>query len=93
MVLMKERFINPEEFYFFGGDKKLLCCSITIELLESALDNFNDSLQVSENLMGYWLNDISNPIKELSSSEKAITLELLYLLNSHDMESYLSMND
>lgn len=92
MILMKERFIDPNNFLFsLGGNTEgAICCSITLQLLREALNHFGDSLQVRENLIGFWLGSACST---KDWTEAALILEVSCCIDREAVASYLRINE
>ena len=91
-MLMKERFIDPTNFLFSLGShtEGAICCSITLRLLKEALDHFGDSLQVRENLIGFWLGTACS---SRDWTEAALMLEVSCWIDREAVGSYLRINE
>jgi hypothetical protein len=92
MVFMKERFIDPNGFLFTLGapTEGAICCSMTLRLLREALGGFGDSLQVRENLIGFWLSSAGSAG---AWTEAALMLEVCCWFDREAVSDYLRVSE
>lgn len=92
MVLLKERFITDTAHLMMVKDDGLLCCSLTIHMLKTALGPaFSHSLEQMDNFVCFWLNWVQD--NNLSLNETALYLETIFLFAREEVKKQLSLHE